>query len=112
MHIIKINEQAWELSECTCSKWLKNYKCNHTIAIAARLGLLNFDAIAMSMPLDKKRSRGRIPNRTKALQRDAIPVACQPRGIEISDDDEIDLPLPKSKRRLVSQPLRRSKRKN
>jgi hypothetical protein len=36
LHAIKINVDDWSMSECTCSFWLKNYKCCHVIATAFR----------------------------------------------------------------------------
>ena len=63
----------------------ENFEIFYTISICARLKLCNFDTIAMSMPLDKKRSRGRIPLRIKALQRDPYLLADIPRTIEDSE---------------------------
>ena len=58
IHMIKIN--TFELSECNCFYWLKNFKCNHAIAIASRLGLCDFSAIIMTIPLERKRKIGEI----------------------------------------------------
>ena len=33
LHLIKINVVQWQLSECSCYMWLKNFKCNHVIAV-------------------------------------------------------------------------------
>ena len=47
------------------------------------------------MPLDKKRSRGRIPLRKKALKRDPIPEPIILR--EIDEDEDPELTKPKAK---------------
>ena len=36
-HVVNINQEEWELSRCNCGGWLKNYKCDHVIAISSRL---------------------------------------------------------------------------
>ena len=36
IRVIKLNREEWENSECTCSHWQKNYKCNHVISLATR----------------------------------------------------------------------------
>ncbi|RNA34504.1 hypothetical protein BpHYR1_035818 [Brachionus plicatilis] len=38
-------------STCTCVDWLKNYKCSHTIAVAYRLNLVNFNDVFMDLPI-------------------------------------------------------------
>ena len=70
LHTIKINQKQWQLSECTCYTWSKNLKCKHVIAIASRLNLCSFDQIAMNLPLEPKKRRGRRPKRGAALIRD------------------------------------------
>jgi hypothetical protein len=42
------------MRECTCSFWLKNYKCSHVIATAFRLNLVSWDPIFLDLPLAKK----------------------------------------------------------
>ena len=66
----------------------------------------------MSMPLDKKRSRGRIPLRKKALRRDPHLLADIPRTIVDSESDE-EAEQPKHKKRIIlTGPVRKSKRLN
>ena len=47
IHIVNIDMDTWELSECSCYYWHKHFMCNHVIAIAARLNLCDFATIAM-----------------------------------------------------------------
>ena len=70
LHLIKINDVQWQLSECSCYMWLKNFKCNHVIAVCSRLNLCSFNSIAMNLPLAPKKSRGRMKKRNPALLRD------------------------------------------
>ena len=42
----------------------------HTISIASRLNLCSFDQIAMNLPLEPKKRRGRRPKRSAPLNRD------------------------------------------
>ncbi|RNA12089.1 hypothetical protein BpHYR1_008239, partial [Brachionus plicatilis] len=51
IHLIKINNNNWKNSTCTCVDWLKNYKCSHTIAGAYRLNLVNFNDVFMDLPI-------------------------------------------------------------
>lgn len=37
IRIVKVNRENWKLSSCTCSYWLKNYYCCHSIACCYRL---------------------------------------------------------------------------
>jgi hypothetical protein len=37
IHCMKMNMVDWELSTCTCTSWMKTYKCDHIIATAVRL---------------------------------------------------------------------------
>jgi hypothetical protein len=46
----------WKLSTCTCRRWLKNYICNHVIAMSHRLGLHKFDDMVKKVtPLNLSR---------------------------------------------------------
>ncbi len=56
-----LNETEWESSICSCFWWHKNLKCSHTISLACRMKLANFDQVAYSIPLNKKRKAGRQP---------------------------------------------------
>ncbi len=39
--LINIDYLSWTNSTCTCSFWLKNYKCNHVIGLSLKLGKPN-----------------------------------------------------------------------
>ena len=54
IRMIKLNKEEWENSECTCSFWQKNYKCNHVIS---RLKLASFSTVAYSTSLQHKRKK-------------------------------------------------------
>ncbi|RNA13927.1 hypothetical protein BpHYR1_045147 [Brachionus plicatilis] len=58
IRIVKVNRENWKLSSCTCSYWLKNYYCCHSIACCYRLKLMNFYDIGMDIPLNNKPKRG------------------------------------------------------
>ena len=46
-------------SQCTCFEFLKNYICHHVLAIGYRSKLLSFPNSVTSLPLRKKRGKGR-----------------------------------------------------
>ena len=72
IRLIEIDVESWQLSKCTCWFWLKNFKCNHVIAISTRLSLCNFSSIIMVMPLEKKRKPGRKPLTKPALMHQSL----------------------------------------
>ncbi len=92
IHILRMNADKWELSECSCSNWLKNYKCSHMIATAVRLQLTTWNPIFLDLPLEKKNKRGARKKTKPALIRQSIDVCATvaPRLIEISTEDEAD----------------------
>ncbi|RNA24848.1 hypothetical protein BpHYR1_043696 [Brachionus plicatilis] len=65
----QFNRDEWELSTCSCKDWLKNYKCDHVIAVCSRLKLCHIKEIAMNIPLERKRRPGRPKATTNALTR-------------------------------------------
>ena len=67
--VIKLNENIWENSECSCKEWHKFLKCNHIISLATRLKLYTFSTVAYaySIPLTHKRRRGKPANTVTAL---------------------------------------------
>ena len=86
---IKININCWENSECSCGAWLKNYKCNHVIAISCRLKLCDFTTVAMAQPIGMKRRKGRPKSTMPALIRqptETVDIANQ----LISEEEEED----------------------
>lgn len=68
----KINFEQWELSECSSYFWLKKFKCKHVISIASIKNLCSFESIAMNLPLEPKKTRGRRKIRRTALHRDEV----------------------------------------
>ncbi len=92
IHTIKINVDDWSMSECTCSFWLKNYKCSHVIATAFRLNLVSWDPIFLDLPLAKKNKRGARKKTMPALVRQSIETPrTAPKLIEESSEDEEEL---------------------
>ncbi|RNA24439.1 hypothetical protein BpHYR1_048253 [Brachionus plicatilis] len=49
--------------------WLKNYKCDHVIAVCSRLKLFHIKEIAMNIPLERKDRPGRPKATINALTR-------------------------------------------
>ncbi|RNA34454.1 hypothetical protein BpHYR1_021522 [Brachionus plicatilis] len=68
--IIEINEQVWELSECSCQYWKKNYICKHVIGISYKLS--KFDTFpALDLNIEQNSKRGRRKKASSALQRNS-----------------------------------------
>ncbi|RNA23519.1 hypothetical protein BpHYR1_050333 [Brachionus plicatilis] len=68
--IIEINEQVWELSECSCQYWKKNYICKHVIGIIYELS--KFDTFpALDLNIEQNAKRGRRKKASSALQRNS-----------------------------------------
>ncbi|CAF0981464.1 unnamed protein product, partial [Brachionus calyciflorus] len=93
---VKFNEDSWKLSTCSCCFWLKNYKCNHQIAIAARKKKCNFDSVGMDIPIQSNRKKGRPKNTLSAfLLQPKETQSCDsgPKGIQSNEEtDEENLP--------------------
>ncbi|RNA41526.1 hypothetical protein BpHYR1_032095 [Brachionus plicatilis] len=68
IHLIKMNNNNWKNSTCTCVDWLKYYKCSHTIAGAYRLNLVNFNDVFMDLPISNKSKKGAPQKTAKSLQ--------------------------------------------
>lgn len=62
-------------------------KCSHMIATCNKLQLVNFDNVAMDVPIEPNRKRGRPKATVRALlrQRESLREA---RGIENGSDEE------------------------
>ena len=88
--IIKLNQECWENSTCTCKEHLKFLKCNHVISLATRLNLCTFKTVAYSIPLAHKRKRGKPANTFSALQRQPDEFQSAPQ-IELCS--EVQVPL-------------------
>jgi hypothetical protein len=54
-------------SSCNCKSFLKNYICHHIIGLAYRYKLLEIPDNAKTIPIGKKRPKGRPPTRKPAL---------------------------------------------
>ena len=91
VHVVNINndKNAWELSTCSCWWWQKHFLCNHVISIASRLGLCDFEKIAMLMPLERRRGPGRKKKTAAALQRQSVGPASVPADI-IEEDSLVE----------------------
>ena len=116
IRVVRINTSTWELSECSCSYWQKNFKCNHVIAIAARLNLCNFATIALLLPLERKRKPGRKKATKPCLQRQSVDPTNVGKPPPIIDDkDDQEEPAPEktkkaNKRKTATTEQRSSKR--
>ncbi|RNA26617.1 hypothetical protein BpHYR1_005017 [Brachionus plicatilis] len=70
LRIIRLNEDNWRLSTCTCPSWFKHYMCKHIIGIAFRDRLFTeFPKEAWTIGLGQVASVGRPRNMSKALQK-------------------------------------------
>ncbi len=77
----------WQFSECSCSSWLKHYKCNHVIATAVRLKLATWQELFLDTPLEKKNKRGAKKKTKSALMRQSIePITLPPRLISQEEE--------------------------
>jgi hypothetical protein len=66
MRFIKINDNNYKLSECSCTTWFKyDYKCKHSIDLCSRLGLFNYEDRVRNLPIGVNRRRGN-PGKTKS----------------------------------------------
>ena len=82
--IIEINEQVWELSECSCQYWKRNYICKHVVGISYKLSKFDtFPALDLNIEQNSKRGRrkktcsGLQRNSTGPLNRDAFNMPTQ-----------------------------------
>lgn len=72
---IKFDQNAiiWQMAECTCPAFAKQYSCKHMAAVAFRLGILNPPDnlwAKAEAPIEAKRARGRPRKATPALVKD------------------------------------------
>jgi hypothetical protein len=58
MRFIKVNEENYKMSECSCTRWFKYYKCKHSIDLCSRLGLFNYEERVLNVPIGANRRRG------------------------------------------------------
>jgi hypothetical protein len=54
---VRINKDQWQVSTCTCKKYLKAYMCKHIIAVAVKLRLAKIDFSYLNIGMKKKRGR-------------------------------------------------------
>ncbi|RNA08032.1 hypothetical protein BpHYR1_021337, partial [Brachionus plicatilis] len=93
-NLIKMNNNNWKNSTCTCVDWLKNNKCSHTIAVVYRLNLVNFNDVFMDLSISNKKKKG-APQKAKSLQHQPSDLVSDE---ELGIDDEV---VPPSKRVCV-----------
>lgn len=60
-------EDNWRNSVCNCPVFMKNYICKHVVGIGIRKSLIEVPMEAKTVPIGKKRPRGRPPKARKAL---------------------------------------------
>jgi hypothetical protein len=74
IHVVKLNLSSWELSECNCSFWMKDYMCYHIVSVAHRETTCKFSLhnLALSLPLQRKRDKGAKSSTKPALIRQSI----------------------------------------
>ena len=106
IRIIKLCNDEWENSECTCPSWQKDYKCNHVISLASRLRLASFATVAYSIPLQHKRKRGKPKSTASALS--IQPSDYQEEvGVELcSEDEEPEEPIVQEIKRKRGRPAK------
>ena len=101
IRMVKLNLECWENSECNCENWLKFYKCNHIISLAARLKLCSFAQVAYSIPILHKRKRGQPAKTASALLRQPNEIQAEV-GVEecpSSLQESVPIPEPMPKKR-------------
>ncbi len=94
IRMIKLNKEEWENSECTCSFWQKNYKCNHVISLATRLRLASFSTVAYSIPLQHKRKKGAPKKMASALVIQPNDDLQEEEGVQVCSDEEETIQKP------------------
>jgi hypothetical protein len=68
MRFIKVNEENYKMSECSCTRWFKYYKCKHSIDLCSRLGLLHYEDRVRNLPVGANRRRGNPGKGKSALE--------------------------------------------
>jgi hypothetical protein len=111
IRMVKLNLNCWELSECNCPFWQKNYKCFHIVLCAYREPncSFNFDSILLLLPCEKKLKRGAKPKSKPALLRQSTDNTASNELIEDIESDEQDENEPPSKKQ---KELRRNSQNN
>ena len=99
-HKVSINRENWKLSTCSCSFWLKHYKCNHVISCSFRLQLLDFNSIGLDLPIHNNKKRGAPAKTLKSLQIQPSDLR-EPEENVIYDDEET-APGPSNKRQKTT----------
>ena len=69
VRIIKLNNETWAKSKCSCGFFMKNYNCYHLISVAANLKLTEIPNTYKHVNIEKKSKRGRKAKAKKALLR-------------------------------------------
>ena len=69
VRIIKLNNETWAKSKCSCGFFMKNYNCYHLISVAANLKLAEIPNTYKHVNIEKKSKRGRKAKAKKALLR-------------------------------------------
>lgn len=65
--IVTMRNEEWVDARCSCPRFLKNYKCKHSLGMAIRLQLVNAPPEAKQIPLGQKRKPGRPKKASQAL---------------------------------------------
>ena len=66
---LKLHEDNWRSSCCTCPSFLKHYICKHIIGMAVHKNPYEFPDTVKCIPLGQQRKPGRPKGTTKALIR-------------------------------------------
>jgi hypothetical protein len=67
IRVIKLNEENWKLSTCSCPSWFKHYNSKHIIGVAYSHDLFeDFPIEACEIALGKRAQRGRPKGQSKA----------------------------------------------
>ncbi|CAF1088170.1 unnamed protein product [Brachionus calyciflorus] len=54
---VKLNRLKWQLSTCTCKRYLKDFICEHIIAVSVKVKLTEIDYSFKDIVMKKKRGR-------------------------------------------------------
>jgi hypothetical protein len=107
IRVVKLNLSCWEMSECSCRYWLKDYKCFHIASVAHRETACSFSfrSIILSLPLERKRDRGTKVTTKPALMRQSLDqrdITTNAMTIQSESDDEATDRDPKRRKVMES----------
>jgi hypothetical protein len=89
--LINNNRVNWKNSSCSCKSFFKNYICHHIVGLAYRYKLIVIPENAKTVPISKKRPRGRPAKRKPALfYQPDIPQPTQLINDQLENENEVE----------------------